>query len=461
MSVSNFGEILERLDAWNPFPRAMLLYIDIRHMRSVNRMALPGSGDAVIRNAEDAIRRWAGDGGIAGRIWSNEFIAAKIVDHSQAAVDEASALRDLLTDIRYESVVGANRIAVSIGLTVSGGQDGWAEHVAHAAEACQNAKRRGLNQIVTYVPTQSSAQMPSVNAANVLHFRNMMEAGRLELHPQPIMDISGPKPRLAKAEFLLRMEQDGRYTPLPAGTIETLEYFGLASELDAFTSEVVMNWVVDHADALQQLDGVTMNLSAKSLVDGRFMNRLFNQLRNLHPPAGKLGFEITETAAIEHLELAADIIEEFRSIGCTFSLDDFGSGLCSFGYLHSLGVDEVKIDGRFTRDIIQNPVSQEIVRAIHQVARATGKRTVAEFVDDPHKLRMLQSLGVDYAQGWLFYPAIPSDQFLELLEHPESVGMLQPANPAADSPASPPAAGTTTASLVPPAPQAPPSPSSH
>ncbi|MFP5305116.1 MAG: EAL domain-containing protein, partial [Gammaproteobacteria bacterium] len=117
----------------------------------------------------------------------------------------------------------------------------------------------------------------------------------------------------------------------------------------------------------------------------------------------------------QHLELAAELIEDFRGIGCSFSLDDFGSGLCSFGYLHSLPVDEVKIDGRFIRDIVQNPVSQEIVRAIQQVAHATGKRTVAEFVDDPHKLAVLKRLGVDYAQGWLFYPAIRTEQLLDLL----------------------------------------------
>lgn len=429
MPVSNLGRILEQLSAWQPYPRAMLLYVDVRHMRSVNQLAAPGGGDDVIREVVRVMKRWAGEHGVADRVWSNEFVAAKAVDHGQTSVEEAAALRDQLTEIRYASVIGENHIAVSIGLIVVQEDARWAEHVANAAEACAAAKRRGLNQIVTFSPRQSAAQTSKVNAANVLNFRRLMGEGRLLLDPQPIMDIRGARPRLAKAEFLLRMEQDGKHIPLPAGTIETLEYFGLSSELDAFSADAVMAWVAHNPEAIAQLDGVTLNLSAKSLVDGRFMNRLYHDARGMHLPRGKLGFEITETAAIEHLELAADIIEDFRGIGCSFSLDDFGSGLCSFGYLHSLAVDEVKIDGRFIRDIAQNPVSQEIVRAIQQVARATGKKTVAEFVDEPRKLAVLQSLGIDYAQGWLFYPAIPTEQLLELLsEEQPAAAVVQAAS---------------------------------
>ena len=117
----------------------------------------------------------------------------------------------------------------------------------------------------------------------------------------------------------------------------------------------------------------------------------------------------------EGIELPLKHPDAFRRIGCRFSLDDFGSGLCSFGYLQSLPVDEVKIDGRFIQDAMDNVASAEIIRAIHQVAKATGKKTVAEFVDDPRKLAVLQEIGFDYAQGWLFYPSIPSERLIELV----------------------------------------------
>jgi len=415
MPVSNLRRILDQLTGWHPYPLAMLVYVDVRHMRSVNQLAQLGDGDTVIAEVARAMREWAGEYGLASRVWSNEFIGAKIVDHGQTAIEEATALRERLADIRYGSVIGENRIAVSVGLVVTHDNEHWAEHIGNAADACAAAKRRGLNQIVSYSRQHSATSLAHVNAANVLAFRRLRAEGRLLLDPQPVMDIRGEPARLAKAEFLIRVDHGDTHLSLPPGTIETLEYFSLATELDAFSAEWVMGWIAQHPEAVERLDGITLNLSARSIADGRFMSRLYQDARAMRLPRGKLGFEITETAAIQHLELAAELIEDFRGIGCSFSLDDFGSGLCSFGYLHSLPVDEVKIDGRFIRDIVQNPVSQEIVRAIQQVAHATGKRTVAEFVDDPHKLAVLKRLGVDYAQGWLFYPAIRTEQLLDLL----------------------------------------------
>lgn len=416
MPVSNFSRLLRHLQGWRYYPRAMLVYVDVRHLRTVNRIAGTAAGDGVILKVGLAMKRWAGAGGCSERLWSNEFVAVKAIDHGQSAVDEAQALREALSAIRYASPLGENRIAVSIGLIALAAEARWGEAIGEAAEACLAAKRRGLNQIVTHAPQPEAAAQ--VNAAHVLSLRRMIEQRQVQLHPQPIMDISRARPRLAKAEFLLRAETGGGYAPLPAGTIETMEYFGLAPELDAFSAQQFLDWVLAHPAVVDRLDSLSMNLSAKSIVDGAFMDSLLRDVRSLGLPRGKLCFEITETAAVEQLEVAADVIDAFRAIGCKFALDDFGSGLCSFGYLHSLPVDEVKIDGRFVRDLAQSPVSREIVRAIHQVARATGKKTVAEFVDDTRKLSELQSIGIDYAQGWLFHPAVTTQQFLELVKAP-------------------------------------------
>lgn len=414
MSISNFGRLCRQLDAWDAFPGAMLVYVDLRQMRSINQWAQPEVGDQVIERALRVLREWAGPHGLAVRLWSDEFVGAKAIDHGQTAIDECNALRERLCAIRYPSSLGESELSVAIGLVTVPRHRDWPRHLADASEACQTAKRRGLNQIVSgggYVSERQTHR----DAGDVLRFRRLRDSGRLNLHPQPVMDIRGGEPRLAKAEFLLRMSTDGGHASLPAGTIETLEYFGLTPELDAFSAQTMLAWIDQHPQTVSRLDGVTMNLSAHSLGDARFMQRLFNDVRSLRPPPGKLGFEITETAAIAQLGIAADIIEDFHAIGCTFSLDDFGSGLCSFGYLHSLPVSEVKIDGRFIRDIVDDPLAQEIVRAIRQVARAAGKKTVAEFVDDPRKLAVLKNLGIDYAQGFLFSPAVPPEQLEQML----------------------------------------------
>lgn len=415
---TSYNKLLRALRKWPSDPYAVMVCVDIRDLRTINHIGSPRAGDEVIRKVEAGVRSWAGPQGHAERLWSNEFIAARLIDHPQGALEEASRLRDALAGISYQSPLGDNRIAVAMGLTVARRGADWPQVIDEASEACRVAKRRGVNQIVSGVTHEAVTPRARHDTDIVRHFRLLMAEGRLAPYPQPIMHIGGTQPRLAKAEFLLRVEQDGRAVPLPAGTIETLEFYGLSAELDGYVTQHVLDWLAEYPQVAARLDNISMNLSAKSLVDGNFMDGLLREVRQQRVPAHKLCFEITETAAVQNLEVAAEIVGEFRRIGCKWSLDDFGSGLCSFGYLHSLPVDEVKIDGRFTRDVHNSSVSQEIVRAINQVAHATGKRTVAEFVDEPAKLEVLRKIGVDYAQGWLFSPAIAPDKFLQLLDAP-------------------------------------------
>lgn len=415
LSITPLAALTTRLDRLLVDARAMLVYVDVRGLRAINRIADPMEGDRVIARVAELMTRWSGRNGHSERLWSNEFIAMKPIDHTQMAVDEAMDLRDRLVALNYRSSLGDNPLSVSIGvLVVSPGVD-WMDAIRDAGDASETSKRRGLNQIVVHNPEGPREVRAPARAAAVTEFRRLLANGRLALHPQPIMDIRTPQPELRKAEFLLRMERKGVHMPVPAGTIETLEYFGLVNELDRFSSQFILDWLADNGEVLERLDSVSINLSARSIVDGRFMDDLLRDVRNAGLPPGKLCFEITETAAVENLEVAADVIRAFRAAGCGFSLDDFGSGLCSFGYLQQLQVDEVKIDGCFIKEVAQGGASREIVRAIHQVAHATGKRTVAEFVDDPRKLAALREIGIDYAQGWLFYPTVTPEKFLELV----------------------------------------------
>ena len=394
---------------------AVLLHIDLRNLGEINRITSPVEGDRLIQRAEQVLQEWGRGRAVTGRIWSNEFIACKAIDHTQAAADEAAALRDRLGELRYDSAIGPVRIGVSLGFSLFRPGSDWSRVLAEAGEACAQAKRRGLNQICRFGAGSSWTDTPVYSPVAVTEFRQLVRNNQLALHAQPIMDIGHGEPRVAKAEFLIRMERNGVHMPLPAGTIEALEHFGLATELDRFSSSFLLDWLDNQPGVLERLHNLSFNLSARSLVDGRFMEALYRDIKNARLPRGKLCIEITETAAIENLAVAAEVIAAFNSIGCAFSLDDFGSGLCSFGYLNSLAVEEVKIDGSFIRDLAHSPVAREIVRAVHQVACATGKKTVAEFVDDTRKLEVLRQIGVHYAQGWLFYPAVAPEKLLELV----------------------------------------------
>ena len=116
-------------------------------------------------------------------------------------------------------------------------------------------------------------------------------------------------------------------------------------------------------------------------------------------PTSSLCFEITESAAVSHLDKAQAFIGRLREVGCTISLDDFGAGLSSFAYLKNFDVDILKIDGSFIRDITDNRISESMVAAITQVAKVMDLKTVAEYVETKKSRDLIAKLGVHYAQG--------------------------------------------------------------
>lgn len=145
----------------------------------------------------------------------------------------------------------------------------------------------------------------------------------------------------------------------------------------------------------------SINLSGHSIGNQEFISFLLNKLQFSRVPCSKICLEITETAAMSNMKQAIALFTRFKELGCKIALDDFGSGLSSFGYLKKLPVDIVKIDGLFVREIDVNDGDRLMVRSINDLAKQMGKKTVAEFVENNRILDMLIDLGVDYAQGYL------------------------------------------------------------
>ena len=129
-------------------------------------------------------------------------------------------------------------------------------------------------------------------------------------------------------------------------------------------------------------------------------------------------FEITETAAISNLAHAARFIRRFRDLGCRFALDDFGSGLSSFGYLKALPVDYVKIDGSFVRGMVNDRIDRAVVDTIRRLAQAAGARTIAECVESPAILARVRELGIDFGQGYIIHSPEPYSALAQRLDYP-------------------------------------------
>ena len=153
-----------------------------------------------------------------------------------------------------------------------------------------------------------------------------------------------------------------------------------------------------------------------------FLEFVHSEINKTGVPPACLCFEVTETAAVAKIESAVRFMDSVRSIGCSFSLDDFGSGTSSFGYLKRLPVDYLKIDGAIIRDMVTDETSAAMVLAINQVGHTMNLRTIAEYVESAAIMEHLREIGVDYAQGFEVGVPVPfADRLQEVMVAPTAV----------------------------------------
>ncbi|MGB5209695.1 MAG: EAL domain-containing protein, partial [Gammaproteobacteria bacterium] len=242
-----------------------------------------------------------------------------------------------------------------------------------------------------------------------------LEDGRFELYYQPIVPIGDVDDHRGHYELLLRMRDEGGALVPPDAFIPAAERYNLMPTLDRWVIRQALEGLVDSGRSGD--DGgysLAINLSGTSLNDDKFLAFVLHELESHKLAPGALCFEITETAAISNLSVAAHFMSEIKRRGCEFSLDDFGSGLSSFTYLKNLPVDYLKIDGHFIKQITADRIDQAMVKAITQVGSAMGIRTVAEHVESKEVLDTLRAIGVEYAQGYYFAEPAPVADFRRL-----------------------------------------------
>jgi len=211
---------------------------------------------------------------------------------------------------------------------------------------------------------------------------------------QPILDLHTNT--VHHYEALARMRDDDGSILSPAAFIDIAERTGLIGAIDTAISTKTMERQIKEGGDIS----FSMNISGKDMGDEHFLSSLKSAIKATGAVPERLVFEITETAAIHDLESAKTFIESLKSMGCKFSLDDFGVGFTSFVYLRELPIDYIKIDGSFIRKLPESRNDQLFVKAITDVARGMGIKTIAEFVEDERIMEYLRTFGVDYAQGY-------------------------------------------------------------
>ena len=311
------------------------------------------------------------------------------------------------------------RIGVSTGLVaITNTTPSLTELLKQADSACYLAKDLGRNRIHVYRPDDTQLSIRHGDMQWVGGINRALDDGRFCLYAQPIEPLSGSTDK--HYEILLRMIDERENIIHPSAFLPAAERFDLMHKLDIWVIENVFALMASHPAFVEQIQFISINLSGQSLTNGDILDSIITQLKESRIDASKICFEVTETAAISNLKRATTFISALKGLGCGFALDDFGSGLSSFGYLKNLPVDYLKIDGMFVKDMVDDPIDHAMVKSINEIGHVMGMKTIAEFVENDEIKGMLREIGVDYAQGNAIGKPQPITEIPGLLIHHKS-----------------------------------------
>ncbi len=391
-----------------------LLFMDLDQFKIVNDTAGHAAGDELLKRISLILQDNVRERDTLARIGGDEFALLLEGCSTDDAVGIANIIIQAIKNFQFPWEGKNFRIGISIGITaIQGDVNSLDEILSQADAACYAAKDAGRNRLHIYSKDNEDLMRRKGEMWWTTEIIRASEENRLVLYQQKIMPINDETEKdLYHYEILIRMlDDDGSLVP-PGNFLPAAERYKLMPMIDRWVVEKIFSWLSAHPEHIKKLSKCSINLSGPSMGDEDFHSFLQQAMDKSNIPAEKICWEITETAAISNFAGAQLFIDLMRAKGCKFSLDDFGAGLSSFGYLKNLKVDYLKIDGCFVKDMLNEPKDQLIVESIHNVGTGMHMKTIAEFVENDEILERLKSIGVDYAQGYGVAKPAPLDDLL-------------------------------------------------
>jgi diguanylate cyclase (GGDEF)-like protein/PAS domain S-box-containing protein len=378
-----------------------ICYLDLDQFKIINDTCGHLAGDELLRQLSEILLSKVRKRDTLARLGGDEF--GVLMEHCDIAQARrvTDSLRATVEEFRFVWQDKKFSIGVSIGLVPISVEIGNVNEVLSAADAaCYAAKDAGRNRVHIYSIDDEQVSQHRGEMKWVAKINRALEEDLFVLYYQKIVPVEQSIEHGEHYELLIRMLGKGGDIIPPGAFLPAAERFGLSTKIDHWVVSSAFSWMATHPAKLKKLELCTINLSGQTLGNDEFMEYLINKLdENLVNP-NKICFEITETSAVANLTNAIRFINKIREKGCRFALDDFGSGVSSFGYLKNLPVDYLKIDGSFVRDIKTDRIDRAMVKSINEIGQIMGKKTIAEFVENDAILQELKKIGVDYAQGY-------------------------------------------------------------
>jgi len=395
----------------------VLLFLDLDQFKIVNDTCGHHAGDVLLRQLAVRMRTCVEPASILARIGGDSFGLLLLGADMKQGYETAELLRQAVQDFRFFWQGSLFEVSVSAGVVSIDRDHCHIREVLNAADsACYEAKRMGRNRIRLVFPDDGLIEAHRGEGHRAQELPRAIRENRMELYVQEIHSIQGNNAGPMHYELLVRMHQENGEILTPDQFIPVAERFGFAVDLDRWVVRETFSWLsgqhcaVGHCESPEQCHlpcHFSINLSGFSLSDEAFLCEVEGLFEQYSVDPKRICFEVTETAVVTHMDAAKSFIQRLKQLGCRFALDDFGSGMSSFGYLQELDVDYVKIDGCLVREVARGGLENAMVVAIVHVAQHMKAKTIAEYVEDELTVNALQSSGVDFLQGFLLHKPMP------------------------------------------------------
>lgn len=389
----------------------VVMFLDLDHFKMVNDSCGHAAGDRLLVQISALFRNEVRGRDVVARFGGDEFA----IFLEDCPVEQGRRIGQTIVDAvdRYRFVNEDGRrfrVGVSVGLVPLDAHWLNLPQLMQAADAaCYAAKSEGRNRIVVGEDAVSLA-----GVAREIQWGPMIEQALdedlFELYAQRVFPLQVEANPKLRCEVLLRLKSNDGKIHGPGTFIPAAERYQLASRIDRWVVRKLLEALKDRP--MSSVARVAFNLSGQSVGDRDFHRFALDAIETSGLPAEKLCIEITETAAIRHLGDAGLFVAALRDMGVQVALDDFGAGSSSFGYLKSLKVDVLKIDGQFVRGLLQGELEAAAVRSFVDVARVLDLRTVAEQVETEAIASRLVQLGIDFGQGYFYHRPEPLHDLL-------------------------------------------------
>jgi diguanylate cyclase (GGDEF)-like protein/PAS domain S-box-containing protein len=385
----------------------VVFYLDLDQFKIVNDTCGHTEGDKLLVDISRILTLNMPHGFIA-RLGGDEYGILMRGLKREEAMEEAKKLIAEIQGYEFSSSGRSFKMGASIGVVLADEElDSTTQIMIAADTACYAAKERGRCQAVLYDENEEYFRIRKDEFSSVAQINTALTQGRFLLYYQRVEPLSAGLPM--HAEVLIRVRDLNGNIQSPVRFISAAERYNLMPYIDRWVIEGVCRQLSEwqRKGVKHGIHRFAVNVSGSSLSEHGFPDFIENLIKRYKIDPEQLCFEITESCAVNQLSQAMLFIQRVHDLGASLALDDFGSGLSSFGYLKRFKVDYLKIDGQFVRNLDKDRADRAVVESMVQLARAFGLKTIAEFVENVRIYELIKELGVDYSQGYVCHVPEP------------------------------------------------------